>query len=181
MQKIMIEGIVVLIFCAIIEIFAGGLLETVKEELTRTIPALIIMIPPLMDLRGNIGGALASRIGTALHTGVIDAKSYLSAEMKANVISAIVLSFLASMSIGIISSLFGATLGREINVFVLLFIATGSGIISGVVLSFLTVLVAILSFRRGWDPDNVVAPLMATVGDYVTILTMVITMLMVVG
>ncbi|MEM3402772.1 MAG: magnesium transporter [Candidatus Hadarchaeales archaeon] len=177
-KRIVTQGLMVLIPCAMIEIFAGNTLEAMKEELTLTIPALIIMIPPLLDLRGNIGGALASRLGTALHIGAIESKNYFSKEMKANILSAVILSILASATIGIISSLLGAVLGRSVNVPLLLFIAIVSS--SGLILTFMTVFVSILSYKHGWDPDNVVAPLIATAGDYLTIVCIFIAVMLVV-
>ncbi|MEM2192297.1 MAG: magnesium transporter [Candidatus Hadarchaeales archaeon] len=179
-KRIVTQGLMVLIPCAMIEIFAGNTLEAMKEELTLTIPALIIMIPPLLDLRGNIGGALASRLGTALHIGAIESKNYFSKEMTANILSAVILSILASATIGIISSLLGAVLGRSVNVLLLLFIAIVSSFLSGLILTFMTVFVSILSYKHGWDPDNVVAPLIATAGDYLTIVCIFITVILVV-
>ncbi|MFN4133259.1 MAG: magnesium transporter, partial [Candidatus Hadarchaeales archaeon] len=62
----------------------------------------------------------------------------------------------------------------------LLFIATASSLLSGVILAFLTALISIISYRHGLDPDNIVAPLIATVGDYLTILCIFITVILVV-
>ncbi len=169
-RSIVIQGIPVMIFCALIGLAAGNILASMKERLV-VISGLIVMIPPLLDLRGNINGALASRLGTALHTGVIKPKISMSDELRVNVTSSLILSFLASATIGIMS--FGISLiigSNPIGILPLLAIAIVSGFVSGLVLAPLTVVVAIASYNRGWDPDNVTAPIMATVGDFVTIL-----------
>jgi len=33
------------------------------------------------------------------------------------------------------------------------------------------VVVSVVSYMRGWDPDNVTAPLMATIGDFLTMIS----------
>jgi mgtE-like transporter len=170
-RAIVIQGLAILLLCAIIEILAGNVLERMKEQLAVTLPALIVMIPPLLDLRGNVNGALASRLGTALHTGVIEPKLSMSAELKVNVISSLILSFLASATIGALSAGVGALLGKSINVFALMTIAIVAGVVSGIILAFITVVVSVVSYMRGWDPDNVTAPLMATIGDFITMVS----------
>lgn len=171
-REIVIQGLAVLILCAVIEILAGNVMEGMKERLTVTLPGLILVIPPLLDLRGNVNGALASRLGTALHTGVIEPKFSWSVELKVNVSSSLILSLLASATIGILSCVIGAFLGiGPINVFALVIIAVAAGVISGIVLAGLTVVVSVISYKRGWDPDNVTAPLMATVGDLITMVS----------
>jgi mgtE-like transporter len=44
-------------------------------------------------------------------------------------------------------------------------------VVSGVILAAVTVVVSIVSYLRGWDPDNVTAPLMATIGDLITMVS----------
>ncbi len=171
-RTVVIQGLSILVVCAVIEIAAGNLLERMKGTLIVTLPGLIIMIPPLLDLRGNINGALASRLGTALHTGVIEPKLSMTAELKVNLASSLILSLIASASIGILSLGVGALMGvGPINVIALMTIAIAAGVLSGIVLATLTFLISIISYERGWDPDNVTAPLMATAGDLITIVS----------
>ena len=180
-RAIVIQGLAILLICAIIEIFAGNVLERMKEHLTVTLPGLILAIPPLLDLRGNINGALASRLGTALHTGVIEPKLSMSAELKANIMSSIILSFLASATIGILSVGVGILFGiTSINILGIMIIAIIAGVVSGIILTAISIVVSIVSYVRGWDPDNVTAPLMATIGDFLTMVCIFLTTFLVV-
>jgi len=61
----------------------------------------------------------------------------------------------------------------------LLTIAVVAGVVSGVILAVLTVPLSIISYARGWDPDNVTAPLMATIGDLLTIVSIFLAALLV--
>lgn len=179
-KAIVIQGLSVLLLCALIEIVTGNVFEGMKESLTVALPGLIIMIPPLLDLRGNINGALASRLGTALHTGVIEAKFSMSAELKVNLISSIILSLLASATIGILSVLVSAILGiQSINVLALMTIAIAAGVVSGIILAAATIPISIIAYSKGWDPDNITAPLMASVGDFLTIVSVFLVALLV--
>ena len=51
----------------------------------------------------------------------------------------------------------------------LIVISIVTGISSATIMLLFTFLVAFLSFRKGWDPDNVTAPLITLVGDMVTL------------
>jgi len=180
-KAIVIQGLSILLLCAIIEILAGNVFEGMKEHLTIMLPGLVLAIPPLLDLRGNINGALASRLGTALNTGVIEPKLSMSAELKVNIISSIILSFLASATIGLLSVGVGALFGiTSISVLRIVTIAIVAGVVSGVILAAITVVVSIFAYVRGWDPDNVTAPLMATVVDFLTMLSIFLVAVLVV-
>ncbi|MEM3453422.1 MAG: magnesium transporter, partial [Candidatus Hadarchaeum sp.] len=110
-RPIVIQGLSVLILCAIIEILTGNIMEGMSEKLTVTLPGLILIIPPLLDLRGNVNGALASRLGTALHTGILEPKFSMTEELKINVASSLILSLIASATIGVIASLISLLFG----------------------------------------------------------------------
>ena len=45
-----------------------------------------------------------------------------------------------------------------------------AGIISGVILTLLTIIIIYLVFKRGYDPDNITGPALATFGDMITML-----------
>ncbi|MEM4188470.1 MAG: magnesium transporter [Candidatus Hadarchaeum sp.] len=177
-RAIVIQGLSVLILCAIIEILTGNIMEGMSEKLTVTLPGLILIIPPLLDLRGNVNGALASRLGTALHTGILEPKFSMTEELKINVASSLILSLIASATIGVIASLISLLFGiSAFNFITLILVAVAAGFISGVILAVLTVAVSIFSYIRGWDPDNITAPLMATIGDLITMVSIFIVVL----
>ncbi|MGQ9788021.1 MAG: magnesium transporter [Candidatus Hadarchaeaceae archaeon] len=179
-RAIVIQGLSILIICAIIEIMAGDVMGRMMEKLTVTLPGLILVIPPLLDLRGNVNGALASRLGTALHAGILEPKFSMTDELKINVASSLILSLIASATIGVIASLISLSFGiSAINFIALNIVAVAAGFISGVLLALLTVVVSIFSYIRGWDPDNITAPLMATIGDLITMVSIFIVVLVV--
>jgi mgtE-like transporter len=177
-SSMFIQGFLVLAACTFIELGAGTFLKTMEDAL-RAVGGLAIMTLPLLDLRGNINGAFASRLGSALHLGVIPARLKMTRELKVNVVSSLVLTLMASATIGIMAWATGVLTGVEVDILRLLIISMVAGMLSGVILVFLTIGVAVYSYLRGIDPDNIAAPLMATVGDFITVFCIYIVVLIV--
>lgn len=179
-RTIVVQGLSVLFLCALIELGAGKVFEGMHGY-TTILPGLIVMVPPLLGLRGNINGALASRLGTALNAGLIRPRLVMSTEIKVNLASSLILSVIASATIGAFAFWVNVLTGAPtIGVFELMGIAILAGFLSGLILAFLTVLVAIVSYARGLDPDNVTSPTMASIGDFVTIACIYLAVLLVV-
>ena len=177
-RSIVVQGLSVLLICVLIELAAGFTLKRMEERFA-LIPGLAIMTLPLLDLRGNINGALASRLGTALHTGVIAPKLKLTAELKANLAASLILSLIASATIGGLSWLSGVIMGLTVNILQLMVVAVVAGFISGLILALLTISVAVFTYLHGWDPDNITSPAMATIGDFLTVVCIYLAVLLV--
>jgi mgtE-like transporter len=172
--RVIRESLAILVLCALLDFLAGGTLEGMKENFS-LLPGLLVMIPPLVDLRGNIGSALGSRLGSALHLGLVRPKFVMTDVLKANIFSSLILSVLASATIGIMSWILCFLMSLSgVSFSCLLFIAVFSGVLSGVIITFLTVFISILSFKKGWDPDVVTGPIITTLGDIVTTLSILL-------
>jgi mgtE-like transporter len=105
----------------------------------------------------------------------------MSTEIKVNLASSLILSMIASATIGAFAFWVNVLTGAPtIGVFELMGIAILAGFLSGLILASLTVLVAIVSYARGLDPDNVTSPTMASIGDFVTIACIYLAVLLVV-
>ncbi|MBU1940185.1 MAG: magnesium transporter, partial [Candidatus Thermoplasmatota archaeon] len=53
---------------------------------------------------------------------------------------------------------------------VLILIVILAGSLSGIILAVLTIGIIFIVFKRGYDPDNITGPALATFGDIITIL-----------
>ncbi len=170
-NKIIKNALPILLLTALIQVGGGSVLGGVKSSIR--LPGILVMVPPLLALRGNIGGALASRLGTGLHQGVIKPDNLWSEEVQTNVIASILLTILASLAIGILGFTVTTLTGLHPPTIPLFTSLTLIAFIAGMLSSFglvgLTVFIALFSFRRGWDPDNVTSPLMSSLGDFFTI------------
>lgn len=147
-------------------LFAGLVLERILESVER-FPGLLVMIPVFLATRGNVYGALGGRIASGLHQGLLEPRF----EYNERLVNAVIASFIngigISIGIGIITWL-GLTLLPEWDVAPLgelVAIMLISGVLTSVVL--ITGLLAILfaGYQRGYDPDNLVGPIVTTLGD----------------
>jgi mgtE-like transporter len=67
----------------------------------------------------------------------------------------------------------------DLSVFDYVVISTVGGIIAGVLLVGITILVARLSVARGWDMDNIAAPMLTAAGDILTLPALVLATLLI--
>ena len=163
------EGFSGLLLMSLMSLVAGMVLGKMTGVL-ELMPGLILLITPAIGMRGNIFGAMGSRLGTALHTGMFSTslKSYsiLSQNIYASMINTVLISFaLGLMAWGVALLLKIESIGMV--EFVL--ISMIGGIISSFFVLIITVGVAVTGYNRGWDIDNMSAPIITAAGDMVTL------------
>ena len=75
-----------------------------------------------------------------------------------------------SFIIGFLAYVTSLLLGIYPDPVKLIIIVVLAGGLSGIILTLLTILIIYLVFKRGYDPDNITGPALATFGDIVTML-----------
>lgn len=151
-------------------VIAGIILSGMTNEL-EMIPGLIVIYPGVLGLRGNVSSTLGSRLGSAIHMGLITDIDRNNPELVNNISGSLLLGFIMAIILGVLGHFVTLALGFEsAGVIKLVLICAISALTSGVILSFVAVLLAIGTFRYGFDPDNVVTPSIATIGDIVSML-----------
>lgn len=161
------QSLPLLVICGLGAIVAGSTLG-LMTFLFEKIPGLLVVIPAIIDMRGNISAALGSRLGSAYHLGIIDSKNLYNNELKQNIISNLVLSFLVSLIIGFLAFITSIIIGVTPDPVKLILIVVLAGVLSGLILTLLTIIIIYLAFYRGWDPDNITGPALTTFGDMIT-------------
>ena len=160
----------ILILCGLLEIVAGRNLGSM-DSLFMSLPGLIIMVPPLLGLRGNLSGSFASRLGSGVHLGVIDFdnRDQTWREIYENLKAGLILTFLLPMVIAVFAHLVCMATGLgSIGMVKLISIAISTSLCSWILLTMVTIAVTWFFTKRGVDPDNVTTPIVATIGDFVT-------------
>lgn len=162
-------GLVALMISSMGDLLAGATLGSMTEAL-KALPGLMILITPAIGMRGNVFGALGSRLGTAMHIGTFEMSTKKGSLLRSNMESSLLLTLVMSVIMGILASIVATALGsRDIRVEMLVFISVLGGMLAGFVLIFINILVAYLGFKRNWDIDNISAPLITAAGDIVTL------------
>ena len=162
------QSLPLLILLGIAEMFTGGILSNMATMFKNT-PGLIVIVPAIIGLRGNINGALGSRLGSAAHLGLIDVKKVFNKETKENVKASVVTSVGTALLLGFLGWLTSAALGYNTNALILITVTLIAGTLAGLILALATVGIVIVAFKRGLDPDNITGPFLATFGDVVTV------------
>ena len=171
-REIVKQSLPLIVMCGLGAIVAGSTLG-LMTGLFESIPGLIVVIPAIIAMRGNISTALGSRLGSAYHLGVIDSDNLWNDELKQNIIGSFVLSFLVSITVGVLAFIttilfFKFSIDVKILAVKLVSIVIIAGVISGLILTLLTIGIIYLVFKRGYDPDNITGPALATFGDMIT-------------
>ena len=165
-KSILRHGLPLLVFCVMIEIYAGNLLQHQETVLIHRLPIFLISIPVINSIGGNIGSILGARLASGLHSGSINL-TIKDKKMHENVFSALLLGIvtyaLLAIIIYYIGIFTGTSKGIELSIYLIIFVGTGIFLIS--ILSVLSVFSAFISFKKGVDPDDVVAPIVTTFGD----------------
>jgi len=164
-KKIVKHGLPLLFIAVIIEIFAGQILQG-NQTLLISLPIFLISIPVVNSVAGNIGSVLGARLASGLHVGYIT-DSLKDSEMHQNLFVSLLIGFFTYFTLAIVIylvALFSNTV-RDIALVEFVSILVFTGFLLICVVAVVSVLTAFISFKRGLDPDDMVAPVVTTVGD----------------
>ncbi|QYZ78277.1 magnesium transporter MgtE [Methanofollis formosanus] len=173
-QRLFLTGLLALLVSTAIAVVAGSYLSSIRETLA-LIPGLLVLVPPTINMRGSISGVLASRLSSSMHLGEF-APDCRGGVLTENLHAAFILTVATALALGFIAKLAAWAFGIEvIAAGDLVLISVIAGILSGLIVMGFTVLVSVLSYRRGVDMDMIAAPAVTTLGDLVTIPVLAVT------
>jgi mgtE-like transporter len=151
------------------DLLAGVTLGSIQHTLEQ-LPGLLVLIPAAIGMRGNIFGALGSRLGTAIHTGTFTLTRRRATVVGQNLLASLTLTFVVSLALAALAKSIALAFAlRSISLLDFVVISMVGGVISSVVVMAITVGVAAGSARYGWDMDSVAAPVITAAGDVVTL------------
>ena len=163
------QGMAALSISAVGNLPTGLALGFMTNQL-RALPGLFILIPAAIGMRGNIFGALGSRLGTSIHAGLFQVSMDKRGVLYQNVYAATLLTFMTSLFLGVAARVVSSATGlASISVWDFMVISVLGGVISSAFILVLTVLLAREGYRRDWDLDSVAAPLITFMGDLITL------------
>ena len=163
-------GFVALLISSGGDLLAGLVLGSITGTLD-ALPGLLVLVPAAIGMRGNVFGALGSRLGTAIHTGTFHLSRRRDTVVGQNLAAALAMSLGISLVLAILAKSVAVAFGVQNTISVADFVVISviGGFLSSVVVMAITVGVATLSVRRAWDLDNVSAPIVTAAGDMVTL------------
>ena len=163
------QGFVANLISALTSLVAGVTLASMDGRI-EAIAGLFVLIPVSIGMRGNIFGAMAARLGTAIHSGLFELSSDRSGVLHQNVYAAALLTVATSVAMGVLARSVAGLFGlATVSLWDLIVVALVGGVLSSAFVLAFTVYLSAASYRQGWDLDSVGATLITTVGDVVTL------------
>ncbi|MHA2288737.1 MAG: magnesium transporter [Promethearchaeota archaeon] len=140
----------------------------------KSFPLLILIIPALLSLRGNLSAPFIARTSRDLIIGEFNKRSWFE-----NVLATLSLSLLTALAIGAFSILINFLLINLylFNLVLLIIIPVISIILTLSVSIPCSTLLNYLAFKRGLDPNNVVNPIMTAIDDFFTVICFYLTII----
>jgi mgtE-like transporter len=173
------EALPILLVALLGGLFSGLVLEELLGSVAR-FPGLLVMVPVFLATRGNVYGALGGRISSGLHQGLISPEF----EWNDRLVNAIVASFVNGVSIsGIIGVLSWVALqllgwpAAALSELVAIMLIAGT--LTSVVLIFGLLAILFGGYKLGYDPDNLVGPIVTTLGDVFGMLFLLVAVIVV--
>ncbi|ELY59890.1 MgtE integral membrane region [Natronococcus amylolyticus DSM 10524] len=152
-----------LIVLCVIVLWAGITLEE-AEELLEQYGILAIMVPTMVDMGGNLGAILSSRLSTRLHLGTTEFDPR-DRELWANVGAVLALAATIFTALAFGAYLLGALIGSTLPLTTLLTISLVSGMSVAVIAVLFSFATTYASYRLGVDPDDTTIPVVTNVVD----------------
>ncbi len=159
------EALPILVIALAGGLFAGIVLEEMIESIQR-FPGLFVMIPVFLATRGNVYGALGGRISSGLHQGLIPPRFERNERLTNAVLASLINGIGISIVIGVITWVGLLILGWDVAaLYELVGIMLIAGVLTSVVLIAGLLALIFAGYRYGYDPDNLVGPIVTTLGD----------------
>lgn len=165
-----VQSLVALGLLALASVFAGLTLGANTGRLEE-LPGLLLMVPAAIALRGNIFGAMGSRLGTAIHAGTFRPSLRPTTVVGENLLASLVLTLASSLLLAVLAKGTAVAFGVADSISMVDFVVISmvGGLLSSVAVVVVALALAAGSVRYGWDPDNVTAPLVTATGDVATV------------
>ena len=168
-RSVFVMGLLALIIAAIADLVAGLFLGSMEEYII-LIPGMMIMIYSAIGMRGNIFGAMGSRLGTSMHMGTFKMSFKKNSVLRSNIEAAFVLTLSLSAIMGVIGwAVIELFFESTIGILSFIFISLVGGILAGMIVIVFNIIIAREGYKRDWDVDNITSPLIAAAGDIATV------------
>jgi len=180
-RRILWESYPVLVVCAVISLSAGLILDTQTDSI-KAFPLILMMVPPINGINNNVCSILGARLTSVLHMGVIEPsfkkQRVLSKNTRATWIMSIGVFWFTSAIFFVLALLGGFGIGSSLVLMLAFFVAS---MVAIAVTMFCTIALAFVSFKKGLDPDNVVIPVVTSIGDICGVTCLLIAIKLVLG
>jgi len=176
-QKLIKESLPTMLLVAFMVNITGTVLKGISN-IAAGRREIYTVYPAIIDMMGDVGLVVGSAATTKLALGML-APSFSSIRNHAkNIFSAWTASFILFAVLGILSLGINGVFSLQ-GISSLLLILFVSNIIAFVSIVLLSYAIAILTFKRGLDPDNFVIPVGSSLADAITTVALFVALLLI--
>lgn len=161
----------------ILSLFAGGIISIFTPQF-QAAPWILALFPPILTIRGGIGGIFSGNLTTMLHLGLIRPRIRGNTALYSQLVSAVfVITLIDTLAMGMFAFALNLVLGGASlrQLFIFASVPTVACVMAMAFSIPLTSIIAIATYGRGLDPDIIVYPILASVNDIVVTATFVTT------
>jgi solute carrier family 41 len=153
----------------------SGTLLSSNEEILYSIPIMLLLIPALNSLIGDISTVLVSRLTTHLYIGTLPPQIQKSDRLKEDFYGLFITLLLSLASLLLLGYLVGVITGiRIVNPILMILIISLTVLLIFFIMFITLFLGAIFLFKRGMDPNNFLIPFVTSLADFLTPLFLII-------
>ena len=168
-RRTIAQGFVALLIATAGSLLAGVVLGKITGTLER-LPGLIVLMPAAIATRGNIFGAMASRLGTSIHSGLFEVSRDRGGVLYQNLFAATVLTLAISLGGAALARILSVAFGlTTISLADFVVISIVGGVLASIFVGAIAVGLSVAAYRREWDLDSVASPLITASGDMFTV------------
>lgn len=174
-QAIINESLPFLTFIIIFSMVTGNFLEGFAENIIEKYLIILLILPAFINMSGSLASVFTSRITSSLYVGEIDEDFKPYKVLFLNMISMVLVAFtgfffLAFIGIAVASIFFEISVTFSNFILIVAF----SGIVTTILMMFIGLFAAKMTYSRGLDPDNFTIPTVTTIGDLIGTLLLII-------
>jgi len=152
-----------LLVLSVLEMGSGMVIEALESTYLEN-PVLLVMVPVMIGMGGNLGAIVASRLSTRLHLGTLTFDPR-EEPLRSTVLAIVAIALTVFTLLALLAYAIGHLLGAPMAFSALATISLVSGLSLAVIALGLAIGVTWLSYRRGFDPDDVTIPVVTNLCD----------------
>uniref|UniRef100_A0A7D5GLR5 Magnesium transporter n=2 Tax=Natrinema halophilum TaxID=1699371 RepID=A0A7D5GLR5_9EURY len=160
----------ILIVLSMLEMGSGYVLEELERTYLEN-PTLLVLVPVMIGMGGNLGAILSSRLSTRLHLGLLEFDPR-NEVLWTNVTAILGLAATVFSALGVAAWVVGRIIAEPMPLVDLFIISIVSGMLLSVIAIVLSLVATYISYTRGLDPDDTTIPVVTNLCDILGVIVL---------
>ncbi|MFC6769532.1 magnesium transporter [Natrinema soli] len=160
----------ILLVLSMLEMGSGYVLEELEETYLAN-PTLLVLVPVMIGMGGNLGAILSSRLSTRLHLGLLEFDPR-DEVLWTNILAILGLAATIFSALGIAAWVVGRVIAEPMALVDLMLISVVSGMLLAVIAVVLSIGATYVSYTQGLDPDDTTIPVVTNLCDILGVIVL---------